>query len=122
MAKISEHKLKQELRQFIGTERYYFLPSFKRFKYTEGVKYLAEQAEAYWLLEYIFCSQPHRILRGKTFQMWNLKVQEDESAIITVEDENDNVLATFNINYTDFPLHTIDLWLVDKILTLPSEY
>lgn len=122
MTDINPNKLKNELRQFTGTEQYYFMPLFDRFKYTEGVKYLAEQAGAYWLLEYIFSSQPHKMLRGETFQVWKLNVQEDDSAIITVEDGNDNMLATFNINYTDFPLPQFDLWLIGQILILPSEY
>jgi len=123
MTKVDENKLREELKQFTGTEQYYYLPIFKRFnKYTEGIKYLAEEAEAYWLLEYIFSSQVDERLRGQEFQIWKLEVQDDDSAIITVEDGNDNVLKSFKIPFTDFPIQSIDLWLVDSVLILPSEY
>lgn len=115
-------RLKAELRQFTGTEQYYYNPLFKDFKYTDGVKFLAERARAYWLLDYIFSSQPHRNLRGEAFQVWKVRVNQDDSATLTVEDGNDNVLTTFKVEYTDFPLEEFNLWLIDKVLILPSEY
>ncbi len=115
-------RLKAELRQFTGTEQYYYNPLFKDFKYTDGVKFLAERAGAYWLLDYIFSNQPHRSLKGETFQVWKIRVNQDDSATLTVEDGNDNVLTTFRIEYTDFPLEEFNLWLIDKVLILPSEY
>lgn len=122
MTNTNVEKLKAELRQFTGTEQYYFNPMFKRFKYTDGIKYLAEETGAYWLLDYIFSSQPHGNLRGEEFQVWKIKVNQDDSATIIVEDGNDIVLTTFTIDFTDFPLKEFDLWLIDKILILPSEY
>jgi len=122
MSQIDVNKLKSELGNFHGTENYYYLPLFERFKYTDGVKYLAEQAGAYWLLEYIFSAQADRALRGENFQVWKVSVLEDNSAIIKVEDGNDNLLAEFNISLTDFPLKRIDLWLIGQVLILPSEY
>jgi hypothetical protein len=115
-------KLRWELRQFTGTEKYYYNPVFEDFKYTDGVKFLAGEAGAYWLLDYIFSSQPHRDLRNQPFQVWKIKVNEDDSALIKVEDGNNNILTKFNIEFTDFPLEEFDLWLIDKILILPSEY
>ena len=115
-------RLKAELRQFTGTEQYYYNPLFKDFRYTDGVKFLAERAGAYWLLDYIFSNQPHRSLRGEAFQVWKVRVNQDDSATLTVEDGNDNVLTTFSIEFTDFPLEEFDLWLIEKVLILPSEY
>ncbi len=122
MKKEDTGRLKAELRQFTGTEQYYYNPLFKDFKYTDGVKFLAERAGAYWLLDYIFSNQPHRSLKGETFQVWKVRVNQDDSATLTVEDGNDNVLTTFRIEYTDFPLEEFNLWLIDKVLILPSEY
>jgi hypothetical protein len=122
MDKIEAIRLKAELAQFTGTGQYYFNPVFADFRYTDGIKYLAERAGAYWLLEYIFSSQPHRSLRNQNFQVWKLMVNEDNSALIKVEDGNKIVLEKFKIPYTDFPLQEIDVWLIDKILILPSEY
>ncbi|MCO6490872.1 MAG: hypothetical protein J5I98_20810 [Phaeodactylibacter sp.] len=115
-------KLKAELIQFTGTEYYYFNPLFRQFRYTDGVKFLAERAGAYWLLDYIFSNQSHKSLRGQGFQVWKIRVKQDDSATITVEDGNNNVLKRFRLEYTDFPLEEFDLWLIDKVLILPSEY
>ena len=37
-------------------------------------------------------------------------------------DIGEKPLVTQNIPFTDFPLDTIDLWLCDGVLMLPSEY
>lgn len=122
MTKTKVEKLKTELRQFTGIEQYYFNPMFKRFKYTDGVKHLAETAGAYWLLDYIFSNQTHKNLTDQSFQIWKIKVNEDDSAAIAVEDGKDTVLSIFTLVFTDFPLEEFDLWLIDEILILPSEY
>ncbi|MEZ5041542.1 MAG: hypothetical protein R2828_16740 [Saprospiraceae bacterium] len=122
MTKVNVEKLKAELRQFSGTEQYYFNPLFPSFHYTDGVKYLAEQAGAYWLLYYIFSNQTKANLLEQAFQVWKLKVDEDASFKVTVEDGNDQVIDPFKIGFTDFPLDQFELWLIDKVLILPSEY
>ena len=43
-----------DLSGFTGTENWYRYAMMPRFTYTDGVKYLAEQAKAYWLLDAIF--------------------------------------------------------------------
>lgn len=116
------HQLKAELRQFTGTEQYYYLPMFRDFRYTDGVKYLAERAGAYWLLEYVFSNQEFRNLSEAPFQVWKLRINADCSALMIIEDGNDNELRRFEIPFTDFPIKEFDLWLVDKVLILPSEY
>ena len=122
MIKIDENKLRTELEQFTGTEKYYCNPSFPEHKYTDGVKHFAERVEAYWFVEFIFCYSEIPVLEEAFFQVWKLQVQENGSVIISVEDGNDSVLKSFKIPFTDFPMQSIDLWLVDSVLILPSEY
>ena len=114
--------LLHELRQFTGSEQFYRTPLFKGFIYTEGVKYLAEEAGAYWLIDHIFANQMLDVLKEQPFQVWKIVVHENESATIHVEDGDDNRLTFFSLSYTDFPLKEFALWLVDKTLLLPSEY
>jgi hypothetical protein len=113
--------LKAELKNYGGADRFYRNPLFRGYVYTEGVKYLAEMTEAYWLIDYILSNQIDLKLIMQPFQVWKMVVQDD-SAAITVEDGNDNEIASFTIGYTDFPLEEIILWVVDKTLLLPSEY
>ena len=113
--------LKAELKQFTGSDNFYRNPLFKGYVQTEGVTHLAEQAEAYWLIDYILSYQLDPTLVVEPFQVWKMIVQNN-SAVVTVEDGNKNEIANLTIDYTDFPLEEITLWLVDKTLLLPSEY
>lgn len=122
MDKRTIDSLKSDLRHFTGSEQFYHNPLFKGFVYTEGVQYLAEKASAYWLIDHIFANQMLDVLKAQPFQVWNIIVHENASAIINVEDGNKNKLTFFTLGYTDFPLQEFSLWLVDRTLLLPSEY
>lgn len=115
--------LEQELKHFYGSDTFYYLPHLgKKYSYTEGVKYLAENAEAYWLIEYIFLHQNEEALLNEVFQTWKISVTENSSAILQVEDGNKGVLKKFTIEYTSFPIQQLDLWFINNRLLLPSEY
>lgn len=110
-----------DLNQFIGTEHYY--KHWLGFNYTDGVKYLAEKAKAYWLLDLIGSYQSGKKGRKEPFQIWTLEVNEDNSAVAYMkEDSNSPILVKQEIPLTDFPLKTIQLYLIDGVLLLPSEY
>lgn len=84
---------------------------------------MAEKAEAYWLLEYIFAKQEIEAIAQEEFQAWKLKVnQQRHSALITLEDGNMKEVCGFLIPFTDFPLDEFTLWLIGGTLLLPSEY
>jgi hypothetical protein len=123
-------QLLENLVQFTGTEHYY------RFWYgirylTDGVKYLADAAGCYWLLDAIGSYQPqlasHKDRRLHDLQFWTLKVGGDHSAVLTcVADGNEPPAVTQQIKWTNFPLPEIDIWVQrsgeDMIALLPSEY
>ena len=115
-------QLKNELRQFSGSENCYANPLFGNYNYTDGVKYLAIKGECYWLIDYIFSHQILPKIKGQDFQAWKIQVNEDDEAIVTIEDGNDNVLGQLRIGYTDFPFNEFTLWMIGKTLLLPSEY
>ena len=105
-----------ELSQFIGTVNYHrhWLGSV----YTDGVEYLAEKAGAYWLVDAIFSYR-----RRESFQIWTLKKNDDDSAVLTMqEDSGERAKVCQKIPYTDFPLDQISLYLIDGVLLLTSEY
>ena len=66
--------LLQNLQLFCGTEQYY--KHFLGIRYTDGVKYLAENAQCYCLIDAIASHQPivNRIHRLTEFQLWFLHV------------------------------------------------
>jgi hypothetical protein len=93
-----------------------------RFTYTEGIKYLAEAAQAFWLIDVIASWAPHPTLRREEFVVWKLTVRTDHTATITADDGDGRALITQDIPFTDFPLDKITLYLTDHVLLLTSEY
>jgi hypothetical protein len=118
-----EKLTKADLMQFTGTEQWYAYNLFGRKAHmTDGVKYLAERAGCYWLLDIILTSQMRSKVKGQPFQAWNLKQLPDERWKVTCEDGNGGVLCTQIIPFSDFPMDSVDIWFIDDVLLLPSEY
>ena len=112
-----------ELVQFTGIEQWYQHALNRKVHFTDGAKYVADQAGAYWLLDEIALIQPHdKRVAAEDFQVWKLKVSADCSAELICEDGNGNVVYTKAIPFTDFPGEGITLWFTDNTILLPSEY
>ena len=106
-----------DLSQFIGTENYYRHWTGHGV-YTDGVKYLAEKAGAYWLIDAVLSYR-----RREPFQLWTLKKDDDNTAVLTMqEDSGEPTKVSQEIPFTDFPLDQIKLYLIDGVILLPSEY
>jgi len=119
--------LQNELGYFTGSENYY--KHWLGVIYTDGIKFLSDEAKSYWLIDAIASHQSN--LKNEEFQTWTLTVNDDNSAILVADDGNGNVLTQEEIPYTDFPLETIKIWVssesfdgkrLTQILMLPSEY
>lgn len=120
-----EHALTEgDLAQFIGTSQYY--RHNLGLLYTDGVKHVADQGEAYWLLDAIASWQNDSRIRNdemlQNIQFWKLTVHEDHSATLTCERDTDDVVLTQEIPFTDFPLKHIKFYLQEGVILLPSEY
>ena len=112
-----------DLAQFTGTEQWYRHGINRKVLFTDGAKYVADQAEAYWLLDEIAIIQPYdKRVAAEEFQVWKLTVKPDNSATLVCEDGNDNVVYTKAIEYTDFPPDGITLYFCSNTILLPSEY
>ena len=114
---------KETLRQFTGTEYWYRHGIARNVLYTDGAKYVAENAGAYWLLDEIAFSQMVKRVAAEKFQLWKLKVNpKDQTAQLVCEDGNGNIVFRKLIPYTDFPLEEISFYFIDNTILLPSEY
>jgi hypothetical protein len=109
-----------DLANFTGSENWYRHWLGKSL-YTDGVKYVADQAGAYWLIDEIAINQTVPKVRAEEFQVWTLKVSGSKGVLIC-DDGNGNVVFTKRIEHTDFPLPEIKLYYADGTLLLPSEY
>lgn len=120
---MSETKTLQasDLAYFTGTEAYYKFNIFSPLVLTDGTKYLADKAGAYWLMDEIAFANKLPNVKAQYFQVWKLEVQGSK-ATLSCEDGNDNPVFAKPIDFTDFPLPEITVWCVDNVILLPSEY
>jgi len=116
-------ELERNLMMFCGSEKFYRHPLTRQYIYTEGVKFLADNAGAYWLIDAIVSYR-----RKEEFQVWVLKVK-NESAVLTMQEDTSlgwPALVTQEIPYTDFPLSEMKLYCQNNgqgfTIFLPSEY
>jgi hypothetical protein len=108
--------------QFTGSEEWYRHGLARHIIFTQGAKYVADTAGAYWLLDEIAISQMLPQVAKQEFQVWKLRVHGDGTARLSVEDGNGGTFFSKKIEYTDFPIEGIDLWFQNNTIFLPSEY
>jgi len=113
-----------DLRQFTGTENYY--RHLTGLLYTDGVQYLCEVGRAYWLIEAIASYQNHRDVRSnerlQEFQLWIFKKKNSQGTLTLQEDTNCKPNIEQFIEFTDFPLDEISLYLCNNTIILTTEY
>ncbi|MAU70612.1 DUF6876 family protein [Cytophaga sp. FL35] len=125
--KAKADEIMEQLSQFIGTEGFYRLPLFKT-RYTDGIKYLSEVAECFWLITdaSIMAKSLRTCSEFVTIDFKRLSETErmnlEYEAEVIYSDGNNNVLGKQEYLFTDFPLDELRLFFVNDTLMLPSEY
>jgi len=118
--------LLEGLEQYSGSDIVYLLPICGT-HYTEGVQFLADTADAYWLLT--DASVMGKSLMDKSYfitvDFKRLNEAEKEEigydATISYSDGNGQIF-TVQKYHTDFPLDSLRLYFIDGTLLLPGEY
>ena len=103
----------EDLDQFFGTEHWY-----KHWAgqcvYTDGVKYVADEGGAHWLIDAIASWQTDpKVINNKKlagFQLWTLKVKNGKAVLTCQEDSNEPNIVTQKMS-TDFPLSEIQFYV-----------
>jgi len=120
--------LQTNLGQFTGTEAYHrFSVLFRNVVITDGVQYLADQAGAYWLLDVIGSHLPS-VPKDEGFVIAVLKTGDPAQFTLCADlpATKHNTYATQEIEFTDFPLPQIKLYVARQddqwVVMLPSEY
>lgn len=115
--------LKEELSTFYGSENFYkFLGGVT---ITEGVKYFAEKAEAFWLVNDIIlnCLMRKSLKHEEFIAIKTSKCKSTEGVTINYENGNNEVLFTEVYSYSDLPDDgEFTFWFTNNVLLLPSEY
>ena len=125
---MDKDQLLDELRTFYGTESYY--RTGPGLLLTDGVKFLADNAHCYWLLDMVWSYLPVLRKSRDTFFVVVLTKEGvlDPGAIFTIQDDipPNQTYAQQAIEYADFPLDEIVLYLSategEFVLMLRSEY
>jgi hypothetical protein len=91
--------------------------------FTDGAKYVADAGGAYWLLDEIALAQRFdKRVAAEEFQHWKLTVEHNNTATLTCDDGDGNIVFSKRIPFTDFPSPEIALYFTNKTILLPSEY
>ena len=133
---ISAQELQQSLKHFTSTDNYY--RHLLGIRYTDGVQFLAEEAQCYWLIDVIASYQTKKLLADemlRDFQLWLLvvgdshnfiKPKSEYKAVVTCWRDTPDIgikpPVQQHIEFTDFPLSEIKLYLCNGVLMLPGEY
>ena len=94
--------------------------------YTEGLQYIAEHAGggAYWLLDLIASYQPkcRKDRQLREFQVWELKVDlEKKTARVTCLRDAGVEAFHQDIEFSDFPLPELRVYVENNTICLPQE-
>ncbi|MEL6556000.1 MAG: DUF6876 family protein [Cyanobacteria bacterium J06621_11] len=124
---MNNETLQTDLSQFTGTSQWHRWSRLTNLVCTDGAKYLADEAGAYWLLDAIASYQGSSVLKSsqrlQELQVWVLTVSADKSCRLTcTEDSNVSPVVSQTIEFTDFPLKEVKLYVCNNIVLLPSEY
>ena len=119
---MDQNALRAELRQFTGSTEFY-----RHFTnaiiYTEGVKFIAERARLYWLIDLIASFQP-RVLKDAAlceFQLWELRIANGKAVVVCLRDSEDEAFR-FPLKLADSALDFVRLYVENGTLMLPSEH
>ncbi|WP_040280332.1 DUF6876 family protein [Psychroserpens damuponensis] len=125
MNKVNE--IKEGLQHFCGSEMLYQIPLI-RTRFTDGLKYLANVANCFWLIVDVSVIAKSLLNRSHFITIDFKRLSEEKQdqigyeAEIIYSDGNGAVFETHRYNFTDFPLEELRLFFVNNTLMLPSEY
>lgn len=111
-----------DLQNFRGGSEQFYRHSLTRLLYSEGVKYVAETAGAYWLIDKVATLQMKSAVRAEEFQVWKLRVTDDRKGTLVCEDGNDVAVYSEEISFTDFPAPGVRIWYQHGTMIVPEEY
>lgn len=125
--KVQVNEIREGLQHFHGSEMIYKI-ALTQTRYTEGIKYLADAAECYWLITDASIIAKCLMDRSSFITVDFKRLSEEKQvysgyeAEIIYGDGNDNILESCRYRVTDFPLDELRLYFVNNTLMLPSEY
>lgn len=119
------NQLLSELQKFSGTENYY-TSTFQTLLLTDGVHFLRESANCYWLIDIVESVQHlEKIRNNSSFIVWRIEKQDTDKATVSAWSDiphKSELLYSQELVYTDFPLKEFEFYQCGDVLLLKSEY
>ena len=119
-----EEEFLKELKQHIGTYYYYKFNLFSKMVLTDGVKYLADSLNCYWLMDIVAGVEYRPLIRQqKNFIVWKIEVSENNNFKVTAWSDtpyhtDSKRLYTQKGLYTDFKLKDFEFYQEDNVILL----
>lgn len=114
-------EIESNINYFTGTDKWHQI--YPNILITDGIKFVFDTAQSYWLGEIVFSIQSLSKVKAEYFQFYNLEVDLEKSmGKLTVTDGNEKEIYTQTLPYTDFPLAKFRFYFTDGVILLPSEY
>ena len=109
----------------------HIFPGACTLKISHGCLFVKLEADAGWLFNSIAYLQFHRLIHSLPLQIWRLFKKEDKLILECLPDKEwllknklSNRTSILSAEFTDktFPLDHFELWVINRIAMLPSEY
>ena len=119
-----EKEILQSLGQFIGTTEYYKIGTWVIA--TEGIKYLCDRCQCYWIMGIIDSVFPMLERKYSTsFIVWKVEVNTDKSFQVSAWSDTpykSTLLYKQRGEFTDFPIKDFEFFQIKNVVLLKSEY
>jgi hypothetical protein len=112
------------MNQFTGSEHWYRFGIVPNITCTDGAKYVADTAGAYWLLDEIAIAQRFEgKVAAEQFQVWKLTVYDNDGATLVARTAMTPSSSPSRLSSPIFlPKHGVTLWFANNVIYLPSEH
>lgn len=111
-----------DLGEFHGSQsciRHALIPNIH---YSEGAQYVADNADAHWLIDEIaFSQRTQPAVADVEYQVWKLEVAPDCSGELTCESLEGAIVARIPVPWTNFPRARFELHYAQELICLPAE-
>jgi len=116
-----KYDLNTIMREYTGTDGHYRNEYSLNLTYTQAIRDMARQWEAYWLILELATVQSK--LPNELVLVLRLErtARDSGSFILTADDGNGNILSTTNIANSDFPFDSAKFYIENNVILLPSE-
>ena len=114
---------KADLDQFSGTMQYH-RSSFGKLNLTDGIDFLRNEANCYWLIDIIESVQHLPTVKANnSFLVWRIEIDEDESWKVSAwNDIPGECVYIQEGSNTDFPFKEFEFYQEGDVLLLKSEH